>query len=224
MSTSSQAFCPTSAAHRSPVCVVEVETPGIPETVGPDLGPDPASLARERVVGRHRVAALRVERRDVDAEDAPQQGRPVLPVPVGVVRASPIAEADVQVPVRPENEMAPVVVAVRLRDDQDLSLAGSVGPVRVAGVDREPRYDGAPGVRGRVVDVEVAVRLVRRVEGQPEQPLLVAPVADPFPDVHERADLRGVRPVFEEDDLARLQHHEQPVVGLRRVGEVDHAL
>ena len=120
--------------------------------------------------------------------------------------------------------MAPVVVAVRLRHDQDLSLAGSVGPVRVAGVDREPRYHGASGVRGRVVDVEVAVRLVRRVEGESEQPLLVAPVADPFPDVHERADLRGVRPVFEEDDLARLQHHEQPVVGVRRVGEVDHAL
>src|SRR5438876_5156964 len=89
---------------------VERVAPGVPETVGPDLGTD-AGAADEWVVRRDGVAARRAWG---DPEHLRQHGAQTLAVRLGVTLASAVPQSDVQVPVRTEGQVAAVVVRERL--------------------------------------------------------------------------------------------------------------
>ena len=90
-------------------------------------------------------------------------------------RLAAVAEGDVQVAGSVERELTAVVRDERLLlFEQDL-LAVRIGQVRI-GRDAEARDDREQGrtAHGGVVDEELAVAGVERVEGQPEQAALAA--------------------------------------------------
>ena len=99
---------------------VEREAPGVAHSVEVDLGGTP--VVGEGVARRDLVRLVGV---DLDAQDRSQERGGVLTVAVGVARAAPVAQPDVQEAVGAEPDGATVVVAGRLRDAEDL-LAGVV--------------------------------------------------------------------------------------------------
>jgi hypothetical protein len=146
---------------------------------------------------------------------------PSVRPPLAVLVRSPapaVAGADVEVPVRPEGELAAVVVRlVRVGDPQETSLGGR-GAV---GVRAAPAVlgDDQRAARVRVVDVETPVRPVRGVEGQAQEPSLPA-ARDPRLDVEEgrREERSGLR---DDPDPASLLDHEQAARAVAGVGERD---
>ena len=130
----------------------------------------------------------------VDAEERAEERRGVLAVAEGVVRPSPVAEADVEVSVGTEGDPAAVVVLGRLVLLKDHNLRGGVGYERVgrrplelgdAGDEDADPLDARRG-RSGVVDEDAAVGLVVRVEGEPEEPVLgAAPGGGPVGEVQE---------------------------------------
>ena len=166
-STSSDAFCPTSPIHRSPVSRSNENCHGLRDAVGPDLRT--ALAVSERVVVGDRVGAAARGRR-VDAEDLAEQrvGRLAVPA-VGVslalvAGAAAVAEPDVEVAVGAERQLPAVVVGLQALDREDLAARRRIDRVAVDLV----LVDLVVAVRVRVVDVD-AVAVGR--ERDPEQAL-----------------------------------------------------
>jgi hypothetical protein len=120
---------------------VEAEPPGVAQPEGPDLVAGAArevcpagtgSAAHEGVGGGNAV-----ERRgrlvDVDAQDLAQQDAQVLPVLPGIPPAAAVTDRGVEEGVRPERDLATVVIAeLRVRDHEQDALGSGIGDVRVA--------------------------------------------------------------------------------------------
>ena len=142
------------------------------------------------------------------------------PLPSGVASAASVAQTDVEIPVWPEGDLAPVVVAERLGDLHDYELAVGVGLVWIIWLDGEPGEDRSAGTRGRVVHVEKTVVLVVRVEGEAEQALFEIGLANSVADVQEDAGSGGTLVVGEGEDTSHLLGDKKmvaPVVGLDQV-------
>jgi hypothetical protein len=148
---------------------VERESPGVTKPKVPDLSARPG-LPNEWIVGRNRVRGAGI---DIDAKDLSQQRAPILAVSLRISRASTVAQADVEIAVRPERELSAVVVGVGLVHEEDFALrarsAIGVGRDEVLGHAGVSRPVG-------VIDVELAVRRVLRMERESQKPLL-APTA-----------------------------------------------
>ena len=117
--------------------------------------------------------------------------------------------------------MTSVVVAVGLLDFQNNQLAAGVGGL-AAGAQLELGDDRPAWTRGRVVDVEVVVVVVPRVESQAQQPLFRPRVVHLVSDVQEHLCLTDILVVSECKNPARLLRDEQAVVsrgGLGQIGE-----
>jgi hypothetical protein len=197
---------------------VEGEAPGVAQPVGPDLaagaGDADERVARGNGVGEPRAAAV-----DVDAQDLAEQGVERLPVLLRVAAAAAVARGDVEEAVRPERDLAAVVVGERLVVGEEDLLRGGVGDIRVgrhpvAGDHRlELAADGAG-----VVDEEFAVAGVVGMEGEPEEAALAA-AGDRGREVEERLGehLRAV----EDQDLAGLLDDEQPSRAVAGMGQGD---
>src|SRR5690554_6749460 len=153
---------------------------------------------RERVVRRDAVGVAGV---DVEAQDAAEQRRHVLAVAQrrvalgDVVRGAPVAEPQVQEAVVAEQELAAVVVHLRLVDLEEHALGGGVEPAVVAqrelGEDRRvvPARGPALTQRRAVVGEGAAVLREVGVEREAEEATLVVPrveLDDPVGDVEER--------------------------------------
>src|ERR687891_1184069 len=207
---------------------VEGHAVGVAEPVGPDLVEPGRS--DERVVGGDAVgvAAVYVDPQDV-AEQVLLDVLPVAAAVVGVpvlhvaqpdvVRASPVAEGDVQVAIGTEGQGAGVVVELRFVDLEQDPLRGGLDPIRISR--HRELGDVAGGVEARpaplpprsaVVDEEPSVGRVVGMEREPEQAALVEARLErdhPVADVQER--LGEQHPAGGDDpDQARLIHHEQP--------------
>lgn len=104
-------------------------------------------------------------------------------VVLGVSCKAAIPCADVEVPVRAKSQMAAVVIAIGLGDGQEYLFSAGVGPVGVGGY-AETDDDRVAAVVG-VVDKEVTVVEIFRVESQPQQTLLAGIVVDPLADIKE---------------------------------------
>src|SRR5206468_7135861 len=85
---------------------VEGGAPRVPQPIRPDLGAR-ARSADERVVRRDRVRTARFGRR-TDPEHLAQKRRQGLTVPMRIATAATVPETDVQVAVRPEEQVAAV--------------------------------------------------------------------------------------------------------------------
>src|SRR5262249_5998582 len=117
---------------------------------------------------------------DVDAQHLPEQLRRILRAVAGVAPCAAVTEADVQVTIRSEHEIAAIVIRKRLRDER--RTAGAAPPqvesrhrVRHRGIVRSPesRDDGVTGTVGEVDEEPAARRGVRR-KREPQETLLAA--------------------------------------------------
>jgi len=152
---------------------VEGEAPGVAQAERPDL----AARARGRdegVVARDRVGAARLLAVDVDPQDLAEQAAEILRALARVVRGAAVADAEVEHPVGAEHGLAAVVVLPGLLDLEEDALARGVGARRRAGADAELGEAGDVALGGRVVEEEAARLPEARMEGDAEQPLLVA--------------------------------------------------
>src|SRR5436190_15822728 len=172
------------------VRAVEREAPRIAQPVRGDL---PRGPSRERV----------------RPEDLAEADRQVLRAVAGVAGGAPVTHADVQAAVRPELQLAAVMVPVRLLHEQQPARARDD---RLA-VPRAELDDARVAVQVGVVDVEAMVLLVARAERHREQPTF-APARDARADVEERP---GDAPADEVPDAARLLDDVEAVrLGRRR--------
>ena len=145
----------------------------------------------------------------------------VLRAVLRVAAAAAVAQADVQVAVGAELHLPAVVVGVGLVDEQHLLRAGRVSQVRIACADAVAGDDGVAAVVG-VVDVEIAVGGVVRMEGQAQQSLLIAAAAHQRVDVQKRRGQQRVDAVGDGDypNVAGFLDHEEPRAVARRRGQV----
>ena len=98
---------------------------------------------------------------------------------VWVVAAAAVADADIEVAVRTERDVAAVVIALRMRDERLACLAtrkSNRDPSETSGLPAERiiRDTTMPPLVLREVDVEAAARAVVGGEGEAEQPALAA--------------------------------------------------
>ncbi len=198
---------------------IEREAPGIAQAVRPDLRPC-TGLPDEGVRRRNRVGPAARAKPRIDAQELSEQDVQVLRVRRRIVGAAAVAGADVQVAVRPELELAAVVVVLGVRDleNDTLRRLGDVG-VRgspVLGDDQvtEPSLSGHRV--GGVVDVEASARRVVRSEGHREQAALIIAGPHRAADVEERR--RELAAGLDDHDAAALLDDEDPlaVSGRRR--------
>src|SRR5207249_7683221 len=98
---------------------IERVAPRIPQTVRPDLRPR-AGPADEGVVARDPVGPP-IARPGVDPEHLPEQRAQVLAPPVGIALASAVAQAEIEIAVGSERQVAPIVVRKGLVHDQDVT-------------------------------------------------------------------------------------------------------
>jgi hypothetical protein len=135
---------------------------------------------------------------NVEGDQLPEQRPWVLRAVLRVAAGARVAGPRVEAPVRAKHELAPVVVRVRVVEEQQLPHAPD-RLLTVRAVLDDPRVAPVVGV----LDVEEPVLRVARVERKPEQALLAAR-GDLAVDVEERPCAHA--PVLEDDDLAVLEH------------------
>ncbi len=161
---------------------------------------------------------------DVDPQDRGEPVARVLTTLERVARRAAVTQRDIQVAIGAEDNAAAVMVLERvLVRDPDPLLALRVGHARVIGTNLEPRDHRVPGplVVGRVIDEELAVLFVLRVEGQTQQPLLVL-LVDRVGKLQELALVLGLALVRKRLDRRRvLFDHEQKVTPVVRVRQGD---
>ena len=136
---------------------------------------------------------------------SPRRSVDRLAPPARIAIAAAVTQADVQHPIRAEQDLAAVVVRERLLRGEQHRLAGGVGPVGIAGSDPKHR-DHRVAVNVGIVNHEAAVGGVRRVEGQAEETLLAAG-RDLVGQVEEGR--RQQRPVLHDPDGAAFLDDEQ---------------
>ncbi len=136
--------------HR-PRLAIEAEFPDLPMAVRIDLGPSAGDMD-ERIAGRNAIGFLCATGIHVDTENGPQQVAEILSGLKLVGDAAPVAGRQVQISVRTEAEVAPVVTAARPLEDHELTFRIGLERFRIA--NRESR-DPAP-LGKRVLGVEHA--------------------------------------------------------------------
>ncbi len=195
---------------------VERDPPRVAEAGDVDLGPR-AGCSEERIVGWDAVGTPVRRMVDVDSEDLAEERRQLLAVALRVAAAAAVAEGDVEVTIRPEHDVAAIVVGVGLVDGQDDALAIGVRLVGVAGRHAPLRHDrGAIGVG--VVGVEARVARIARMEGEAQQALLPA-VAHLRANVEERA--RGPLAAGNDPDRTALVDDEQPAAAVAPSDDIE---
>ncbi len=156
---------------------------------------------------------------DVDPQDLAEESVLVLAVVVGVVAAATVADADVQVAVRPECQRAAVVIRAWVIDAQQRCSVDRSANVRLAFAVSRLTHDVAVA-RAGVVDVHVPVAREVRVERQPEQAPL--PAAG-----RERVGVEEIprlqRPTLDDADPPAALDDEQPARAVTGVGDAERA-
>jgi hypothetical protein len=142
---------------------------------------------------------------------------------VRIVGRAPVAEPYIKVAIRTELEHAAVVVRVRLPDLHQHHLARAIhdAPVLVHG---EPRQHIAARPRCRVHHEQVAVLREVRVEGEPEQALLVERAQDLGSDVERDRRLGHLRVVLEQLDDAVALDDAEAIRAVARIRHVERIL
>jgi hypothetical protein len=112
------------------------------------------------------------------------------------------------------------VVSVGLLNRKKNLLAIDKCSVRILGVDSKTANDSSSIPPEGVVNEEHSVFPEPRVEGESQQPFLIAPSTDLFRDIEKGGSGKNRGPVFEDPDLAVLFEHEEALGVVGRVGDV----
>ncbi len=157
---------------------------------------------------------------DVDSQDRPQQRGQILTVPVRITAAAAIAQCDVQHAVGTKRQSPAVVVPERLLDPHQLDFGIRIGPVRIITGHREPSHHRCEvSIRCGVVQVEIPVVPVVRMEGKAQQAFLILVIAvnTLVIDVQEDFGFLNILVIFEDPNDPFLLRHEDPsgiVIGM----------
>ena len=219
---------------------IEAEAPWVAESNEVDLGRAAGSDSANGLSGGNRVAA---GLGDVQAQDRAEQRGRILAIPERIPAGAAVPEPEPQVAVRPEGELAAVVVREGLIHGEEDPLAGGVEhgcrlPVLCAGELGQHRV--AVAAAAAVVHEGPSVFRPVRMEHQPEQAALTL-AQDAAGDVERDRTLPATdghhapRPLVDEEPAARrggdpdrvrqairddLQRDRRRIVGDRRgVGE-----
>ena len=130
--------------------IVETVPPRVAQAERPDLGKDVGTTG-EWIAGRNRIAGrmLRTDR-DVDPQHLAEECQRILGPVAWIAAGAAVAEADVKEAVRPEDQIAAVVVRERLLDvrqtarPDEIETRRRIGAKRIAGVPQESRDHGVP--------------------------------------------------------------------------------
>ena len=138
---------------------IERAAPWVAQTVGPDF--IQPGTADKRIVGRHRVVAVRIAREiiavDVHAQDFAQPGFEILSGLERISATTTVAYGNIEVAIRTESELTAVMIAAGLILRQDNLRRVGIGHVRVAGGNLVAGNDCGPVVDSGVIDVEESV-------------------------------------------------------------------
>jgi hypothetical protein len=163
---------------------------------------------------------------DVQAQHLAEQRVGPLRVVERVVSRAAVAEADVEIAVGAEGEMAAVVIGERLLDvgtavrPHEIAARLRRGRVTVVGAAFEARHHGVPVAVGEVDEHAAGVDRTRR-EGEAQQPALAA-AADGVAQVQE-GRLAHRRP-FEHEDEPALRDDQERARGGRVLDHGDRVL
>ena len=136
---------------------IKAVPPGIAEAIGEDFAAGAAGahvgFGDERVVSGDGVGEFVLAFAvtgggagiDVEAEDFAEQGGGILAATEGIIGEAAIAEAEVEVAIGAEGELAAFVIAKGLGDLEEDAFAGKVGLVGIGGGDFKFADDGADG-------------------------------------------------------------------------------
>ena len=142
---------------------------GIAEAVSPNLLPDAVfiqlRLLDKGVVRRNTVVQFLLFAAfghggagiDINPQNFPEQRGGVLAVVVRIVAPAAVAQGDIKKAVRPELDLAGLVVLERLRHFQHDALGFQVGRIGVGGGNLEFADDAAAGIELRVINVKQPV-------------------------------------------------------------------
>jgi hypothetical protein len=157
----------------------------------------------------------------IDPENFAEQRGSVLPICIGIVCTPPVPYADVQISVGAKRNHPAIMVGEGLIDLDDFELAQRVGPVRIARQNPETRYDRPERIGSSVVDVEVPVGRILRMECKSQESLFTRYGAQFRREAQER--LRGGhrRVVREHQYVPVLLNDEDPVRAVTGVREED---
>jgi hypothetical protein len=180
------------------------------------ISPPRASLSGERIVWRHAVG----DGIDADPQQLAEQYVAILRIVVLITAAAAVADADIQIALWPEGHVAAVVIAERMRHVEKRPFAGRIRKVLASSAPEEFRdNDGAVGL-ARVVDVELAIGAVKRMERKAKEAALAA-----------RQDLRRYiekrrgedRAVLDDLDDAALLDHKKASAAVASVSNLHRA-
>ena len=91
-----------------------------------------------------------------------------------IVSFAAVAQGDVKVAVRSENQCSAVMVPVRLLDSEYFFFAFGIGKVGIfLGNTKSRNHRRARRIGGRIVDEELAILLILWMKGQPEKSFLI---------------------------------------------------
>lgn len=187
---------------------VEAEFPGIAQADSPNFI-ERRRIVHKRIGGRYRIRATAV---DIYAHHLAEVRLSVLAVVLWVAARTAVTEAEVQVAVGAEVEVAGIVVGIGLIDAQDHQFAVGVGHIGIGRADAEPgdaRMAGAVGV----IDVEVAVLGVVGMKNQAQQAALIGGGVDAALDVQKRGRQALALRIEDVDDAALFGNKEAFVSG-----------
>jgi hypothetical protein len=163
----------------------------------------------------------------IDAQDLAEKAGGILAVIVRIVCRAAVAEGNVQITVRPEADLASIVVPVGLRNLEKDPLRIEVRPVRVGAGDLELADHAALRVLLAVEEVEEPVPAELRMKGESQQSLFVLLIIVERPasgDVQELLWSAAIRTSADEEDLPSLLDDEEPSRAIRRLAHPDRAI
>src|SRR5690606_33778461 len=120
----------------------------------------------------------------------PQERAGILRVPLRIATAPSVSGWNVQHSIGAEENVSAVVIGVRLLDGEKQLRGGHLCAIRVGGAGAVP-FDAGVSILTRVIDVQVAVCGILRVECDAQQPLLVTAAPDLPLDVEEWSRKQG---------------------------------
>src|SRR6476661_4620154 len=190
---------------------VEREPPRVPDSESENLRT--ATTSGIRIVRRDGIGTVSV---DIDAEDLPQPLLRILGSILWVAARAAVSPPDVEKSIRPERDHPAIVVEIGLRHDHE-NVFGVGRSLQAAALAAILRDDRRPIFAPVVIDEEAPIRLVIRMEGHSQEPLLIAFSPDTIANVEKRCVLK--RSAVDDANGSSLLNDEQLTGAVPSVNE-----
>src|SRR5262249_9116830 len=142
---------------------IETHAPDIAQAAGPDFVPRVRQRGK-RIIRRNAIRQVAGPRIDVDPDDFSEQRFHVLAVVLWIAGSATIAETEIKITIRPEQQRSAIVIPVALRVFQEDALGCRVGLVRVSFGNPDFAQDTAARILLGIKNIEQSIRLEPRMK------------------------------------------------------------